>query len=194
MFQFWIGRPWQMSLRSCGTKWRRSDNTTPFRTEPVCTGAGRHLERGSDPLELGLFCPAAARLFGGGTMIATSTTGRLIVNSQTLTIVAVVVMALVVVAIAVVYTQCQRRVRLRERFGPEYDRTVTGGGRHSQGGSDPRRTHAARRAFEAPAPFPRPGTCSRVLDDIRIREMNYAAAPFGRRSDSGSSASISSSE
>jgi hypothetical protein len=50
------------------------------------------------------------------------------VNSQTLTIVAVVVVALVVVAIAVVYTQRQRRVRLRERFGPEYDRTVQAAG------------------------------------------------------------------
>jgi len=46
------------------------------------------------------------------------------VNSQTLTIVAVVVAAVVVLAIAWVYTQRQRRLHLRERFGPEYDRAV----------------------------------------------------------------------
>ena len=45
-------------------------------------------------------------------------------NSQTLTIVAVVVVAVVVLAIAWVYSQRQRRVHLRERFGPEYDRAV----------------------------------------------------------------------
>jgi hypothetical protein len=46
------------------------------------------------------------------------------VNSQTLLIVAIVVAAIVVAALAWMYSQKQRRVRLRERFGPEYDRAV----------------------------------------------------------------------
>jgi hypothetical protein len=46
------------------------------------------------------------------------------VNSQTLIIVASIVVAIVVVAVAWMYSQRQRRVRLRERFGPEYDRAV----------------------------------------------------------------------
>ena len=45
-------------------------------------------------------------------------------NSQTLTIVAVVAVVVVALVVAWYYSQRQRRVRLRERFGPEYDRAV----------------------------------------------------------------------
>ena len=45
-------------------------------------------------------------------------------NSQTLIVVASIVVAIVIVAVAWMYSQRQRRVRLRERFGPEYDRAV----------------------------------------------------------------------
>lgn len=45
-------------------------------------------------------------------------------NSQTLIVVASIVVAIVVVAVVWMYLQRQRRVRLRERFGPEYDRAV----------------------------------------------------------------------
>lgn len=49
-------------------------------------------------------------------------------NSQTLIIVAIVVIALIVLAAAWSYMQTQRRRRLRERFGPEYDRAVEAAG------------------------------------------------------------------
>jgi hypothetical protein len=44
-------------------------------------------------------------------------------NNQTMVIVAVLVI-IAALAVAWVFAQRQRRVRLRERFGPEYDRTV----------------------------------------------------------------------
>jgi hypothetical protein len=44
-------------------------------------------------------------------------------NNQTMAIVAVVVV-IAALALVWVFAQRQRRVRLRERFGPEYDRTV----------------------------------------------------------------------
>jgi len=50
------------------------------------------------------------------------------VNSQTLLVVAVVVIAVVAAALAWMYSQQQRRLRLRERFGPEYDRAVEAAG------------------------------------------------------------------
>ena len=49
------------------------------------------------------------------------------VTNPTMVIVAVVVL-IAALALAWVYTQRQRRVRLRERFGPEYDRTVQAAG------------------------------------------------------------------
>ena len=45
-------------------------------------------------------------------------------NSQTLIIVAAILVAIVIAAVAWTYSQRQRRVHLRERFGPEYDRAV----------------------------------------------------------------------
>lgn len=57
-------------------------------------------------------------------MIATHEVREAIVNSQTLIIVAAIVVAVVILAVAWMYSQRQRRVRLRERFGPEYDRAV----------------------------------------------------------------------
>lgn len=47
------------------------------------------------------------------------------VTNPTLLIVAVVVIAAVIVALAWMAQQRRRRTHLRERFGPEYDRTVT---------------------------------------------------------------------
>lgn len=47
-------------------------------------------------------------------------------DSQTLMIIGVVVVAALLVGVAAwAYSARQRRVRLRERFGPEYDRTVS---------------------------------------------------------------------
>jgi FtsZ-interacting cell division protein ZipA len=57
-------------------------------------------------------------------MIATVSDREAIVNSQTLIIVAAIVVAIVIAAVAWTYSQRQRRVHLRERFGPEYDRAV----------------------------------------------------------------------
>ena len=57
-------------------------------------------------------------------MIATSIKRGHIVNSQTLIVVALVIVAIVGIAVAWTYSQRQKRVRLRERFGPEYDRAV----------------------------------------------------------------------
>jgi len=57
-------------------------------------------------------------------MIATQAGREAIVNSQTLIVVASIVVAIVVIAVAWMYSQRQRRVRLRERFGPEYDRVI----------------------------------------------------------------------
>src|SRR5262245_27695673 len=65
-------------------------------------------------------------------MIATSVKGRHIVNSQTLIIVASVIVAIIVIAVAWTFSQRQRRVRLRERFGPEYDRAVEAAGAPSK--------------------------------------------------------------
>src|SRR5829696_6219281 len=45
-------------------------------------------------------------------------------NSTTVILAIVVVIAIAALALAWVYTQRQRRVHLRERFGPEYDRTL----------------------------------------------------------------------
>jgi hypothetical protein len=50
------------------------------------------------------------------------------VNSQTLIVVASVIVAIIVIAVVWTYSQRQRRVRLRERFGPEYDRAVEAAG------------------------------------------------------------------
>jgi hypothetical protein len=55
--------------------------------------------------------------------------GRQIVDSQTLMLVGIAVAMLILIAAVWMYSVRQRRERLRERFGPEYDRTVRAVGR-----------------------------------------------------------------
>jgi hypothetical protein len=50
------------------------------------------------------------------------------VDSQILIIVGIVLLALVTAVVAWTYIQRQRSARLRQRFGPEYDRAVHGAG------------------------------------------------------------------
>jgi len=57
-------------------------------------------------------------------MLAVFHDGRLVVDSQTLMLIGVGVAVLLLVLAAWAYTSRMRRVNLRERFGPEYERTV----------------------------------------------------------------------
>src|SRR5687768_2409365 len=59
-----------------------------------------------------------------GMMLAPSIHRRLTVDSQTLMIIGVGVVVLLLALAAWFYTSRRQRVNLRERFGPEYERTV----------------------------------------------------------------------